>query len=31
MFFEKLNKMIGRNTANKVNPRISQHIILEVF
>ena len=26
-FFEKLNKMIGRNAASIVNPRISQHII----
>jgi hypothetical protein len=31
VFFEKLNKMIGRNAANKVIPRISQHIISEVL
>lgn len=30
-FFEKLNKMIGRNAAGIVNPRISQHIISELI
>lgn len=31
VFFEKLNKMIGRNAASIVIPRISQHIISEVL
>jgi hypothetical protein len=31
VFFEKLNKMIGRNAARIVNPSISQHIISEVL
>ncbi len=30
-FFEKLNKMIGRNAASIVIPRISQHIISELL
>jgi hypothetical protein len=31
LFFEKLNRMIGKNAANRVNPRISQHIISELI
>jgi hypothetical protein len=31
MFVEKLNKMVGRNAANAVNAKISQHLISEVL